>query len=112
MFSWVVRSFSDFEANLISIERIKEYCELPQEAQWEIKETKPDISWPSNGDIKFENYSLRYRSELENVLKDLNLDIKGGEKIGIVGRTGAGKKQSNIGFIQNFRLKYWLYLHR
>jgi len=47
--------------------------------------------WPWSGAISFHNYSMRYRAELPLVLDSLNIEIKAGEKIGIIGRTGAGK---------------------
>jgi ATP-binding cassette subfamily C (CFTR/MRP) protein 1 len=104
---WVTRSFSEFEANLTSIERIQEYCDLPPEvkeirftfifllartkffkkmekffkAEWEIKENKPEKEWPREGSIKFENYFLKYREELDFVLNGINCDIKSGEKV-------------------------------
>ncbi|KAJ1904309.1 hypothetical protein LPJ81_002571 [Coemansia sp. IMI 209127] len=53
--------------------------------------TKPEEQWPSAGRIEFRNFSMKYREDLELVLKDVNLTINPGEKIGIVGRTGAGK---------------------
>ena len=56
-------------------------------------------AWPQHGRIRFENYSTRYRDGLDLVVKKLNIDIASGEKIGIVGRTGAGMiitlKQAN-----------------
>lgn len=51
----------------------------------------PDAKWPATGAITAKNVKLRYRKDTELVLKGLNLNIKGGEKVGIVGRTGAGK---------------------
>ena len=91
---WMVRTFSEFEANIISVERIKEYCNFDdtlKELDWEINSTKPDLNWPSNGNIQFIDYSVKYRKDLDFVLKDFNLIINGADKIGIVGRTGAGK---------------------
>jgi ABC-type multidrug transport system fused ATPase/permease subunit len=86
-----VRTLSEFEANITSVERIQEYFENKPEAEWTIEETKPDKKWPHNGKIDFEGYSIKYREDLENVLNNLNIHINPGEKIGIVGRTGAGK---------------------
>lgn len=48
-------------------------------------------SWPRNGQIQFVDFSCRYRKDTERVLKKINFVIKGGEKVGVVGRTGAGK---------------------
>ena len=83
--NWLVRTMSEFEANITSIERIKEYSEIKQEPEWSIEENKPDKAWPNEGNIKFEKYFLKYRKELDYVLNNLNIEIKPGEKIGIVG---------------------------
>ena len=82
------------------MERIKEYFELKQEPEWEDEETKPAETWPDRGHVQFRNYSLKYRDELENVLSDLNMEINPGEKIGIVGRTGAGKSSLSLGLFR------------
>jgi len=50
-----------------------------------------DPNWPSEGTIELKNVRFRYRAELENTLKGVNLKIKSGEKVGVCGRTGAGK---------------------
>jgi ABC-type multidrug transport system fused ATPase/permease subunit len=88
--NWMVRQSCEIETNIVSVERIKEYSEIETEAPAEIPETFPGINWPSQGAISFINYGARYRQGLELVVKDLNFDIKPREKIGIVGRTGAG----------------------
>ena len=49
------------------------------------------MNWPKEGNIEFTNYSLKYRPDTEIVLNNLSFDIKNNEKIGVVGRTGAGK---------------------
>ena len=98
--NWFVRASSEFEANITSVERIKEYFELKQEPEWEDEETKPAETWPDRGHVQFRNYSLKYRDELENVLSDLNMEINPGEKIGIVGRTGAGKSSLSLGLFR------------
>ncbi|PVU86529.1 hypothetical protein BB560_006685 [Smittium megazygosporum] len=89
---WVIRYFSDIELSLNSVERISQYIgsSLPQEAPNVIPENRPPASWPSKGELIVENLSVRYSSE-SLVLQNLNFSIRGGEKVGIVGRTGAGK---------------------
>ncbi|EDO16987.1 hypothetical protein Kpol_1041p45, partial [Vanderwaltozyma polyspora DSM 70294] len=88
---WIVRMSVQIETNIVSVERILEYCELPPEPPHEIEETKPEKSWPAHGSIKFIDYSTKYRKNLDPVLNKINLEIEPREKIGIVGRTGAGK---------------------
>ncbi|GAV28859.1 hypothetical protein PMKS-002337 [Pichia membranifaciens] len=87
------RALGQLEQLLSSVERICEYAtELPSEASYNTPEGKKlPNSWPQSGAIKLNNVSLRYREELPLVLKNMTLDIKAGEKIGICGRTGAGK---------------------
>ena len=66
------------------------------EAEWECPpEKKPPSTWPTHGSIKFNGYSLRYRPDTELVLKDVSVEIKAAEKVGIVGRTGAGQAFSS-----------------
>ncbi|KAM9927655.1 hypothetical protein OXX59_002391 [Metschnikowia pulcherrima] len=90
--SLLVRMLTQVENEFNSVERICEYAfKLPEEAPAFVSETKPHESWPSRGEIRFENASLAYRPGLPLVLKNLNLDIKPTEKIGVCGRTGAGK---------------------
>ncbi|CAG7728120.1 unnamed protein product [Allacma fusca] len=99
-FNWLMRIASDVETNVVAIERIKEYGETPQEAAWEVPETKPPRNWPSRGTIKFSNYHSRYREGLDLVLRGINCDINSGEKVGIVGRTGAGKSSMTLGLFR------------
>ncbi|KAF9048225.1 multidrug resistance-associated ABC transporter [Hymenopellis radicata] len=89
--NWVVRSASEIEQNIVSVERILHQIEVPHEAAHELPESKPEESWPAEGAVEFRGYSTRYREGLDLVLKDLSLNIKPREKIGICGRTGAGK---------------------
>ncbi|XP_018335877.1 multidrug resistance-associated protein 1-like isoform X2 [Agrilus planipennis] len=89
--NWLVRMMCDLETNIVSVERIKEYGDLPQEASWEDPKMTPSPDWPENGSIEFNNCWVRYRPNLKPVLKGLSISIKGGEKIGVVGRTGEGK---------------------
>ena len=61
-----------------------------------MKENKPDDKWPDKGLVVFDNYQVKYRKELENVLRGISAEIKPAEKIGIVGRTGAGKSSLTL----------------
>jgi len=94
--TWLVRMACDVETNIVAVERLKEYAESKTEAEWDIHDTKPQDSWPNQGVIKFENYSARYRDGLELVLKEVSFDVDGGQKLGIVGRTGAGKSSLTL----------------
>merc|ERR1719295_586655 len=91
--NWLVRMKSSLEQDIVAVERIDQYSNetTPQEKPFQISRTRPDASWPSNGAITFKNVWMKYRSELDYVLKGLTFDIRGGEKIGVIGRTGAGK---------------------
>ncbi|XP_041714664.1 ATP-binding cassette sub-family C member 3 isoform X2 [Coregonus clupeaformis] len=94
--NWMVRMTSDLESNIVAVERVMEYSETKTEAPWEVEDKKPSSDWPSQGNVEFSDYSVRYREGLELVLKNLTLSVKGGEKIGIVGRTGAGKSSMTL----------------
>src|SRR5690348_839121 len=75
-----------------AVERLYHYSEeLTVEADAVIPDNRPSDNWPSAGAITIRNLEMRYRPELPSVLHNLSLDIQGGEKIGVVGRTGAGK---------------------
>lgn len=88
---WLVRLYSINEQNMNSVERIKEYLEVDQEAKAVIPDARPPGNWPSQGAVQFINYSTRYRSDLESVLRNITFSISPGERVGVVGRTGAGK---------------------
>lgn len=82
---------------MVSVERIKEYQDdLEQEAPYNLPDQDPKDDWPYYGQIKFDNYKVRYRPGLDLVLKGVNCQIQRGEKIGIVGRTGAGKSSLTL----------------
>lgn len=93
---WLVRLYSANEQNMNSVERVKEYMEVEQEAQAIIEERRPPKNWPSKGAIGFIDYSTRYRADLEPVLRGLTFSILPGERVGIVGRTGAGKSSLTL----------------
>lgn len=85
--SWMVRQAAEVENDMNSVERIFHYGhELEQEAPEVIDDARPPQDWPARGAINFNNVVMSYRPELPPVLKGLNLSIKAGEKIGVVGR--------------------------
>ncbi|KAI1484022.1 hypothetical protein K445DRAFT_362615 [Daldinia sp. EC12] len=94
--NWIVRQTVEVETNIVSVERVLEYARLPSEAPEIIPGHRPPVAWPAHGAVKFHNFSTRYRPGLDLVLKNINLDIKSHEKIGVVGRTGAGKSSLTL----------------
>jgi ABC-type multidrug transport system fused ATPase/permease subunit len=89
--NFAVRQISKLETNIVSVERVKEYSETVPEAEWDSRPgSKPASNWPQQGCIKLEQYSTRYRPGLSLVLKNVTAEIQAHEKVGIVGRTGAG----------------------
>ncbi|XP_040061754.2 multidrug resistance-associated protein 1-like [Ixodes scapularis] len=89
-FTYFLFSTNELEATMISAERVDEYRCLTPEGLC-TSNLKPDPQWPGSGAVSFKSYSTRYRDGLGLVLRDVNLDVHPGEKLGIVGRTGAGK---------------------
>ncbi|KAI4303732.1 hypothetical protein MLD38_039329 [Melastoma candidum] len=91
LLSGVLRQASRAENSLNSVERAGVYIDLPSEAPAIVESNRPPSSWPSSGSIKFEDVVLHYRPELPPVLHGLSFTVSPHEKMGIVGRTGAGK---------------------
>ena len=82
---------ADRETNIVSVERVREYLRLlPEPPHHQDTDPSPQ-SWPKNGTIRFDDVYLRYRPDLPYVLKGLSLNVCAREKLGICGRTGAGK---------------------
>ncbi|XP_054831012.1 ATP-binding cassette sub-family C member 4 [Eublepharis macularius] len=90
MFQWGVRQSAEVENLMISVERVLEYTDLEKEAPWESSKHPPP-EWPTEGVIAFENVNFTYSLDGPLVLRHLSALIKSKEKVGIVGRTGAGK---------------------
>ncbi|KXJ93171.1 P-loop containing nucleoside triphosphate hydrolase protein, partial [Microdochium bolleyi] len=90
MIQFTVRQLAEVENGMNAVERILYYGNsLEEEAPEHTVDVRP--SWPEKGEIVFDNVEMRYRAGLPLVLKGLSMHIKGGERIGVVGRTGAGK---------------------
>ncbi|WVF68119.1 hypothetical protein IAT40_002882 [Kwoniella sp. CBS 6097] len=90
LFSHLVSLYAQVELEMNNAERIIHYTSLPREPSPTLP-SDPSPSWPSRGSMYFRNVSLRYSDPGPWVLKGLNFDIGGGEKVGVIGRTGAGK---------------------
>lgn len=92
LLSLTIRAMTQVENEMNSAERLHEYAfHLPQEATYKKEALSVPEEWPPSGYIEFKDVSLRYRQGLPLVLKNLTLNVYPGEKIGICGRTGAGK---------------------
>lgn len=89
LIQFTVRQLAEVESAMNGTERVHEYTGLEPEAPLDLGMVRP--TWPEQGQITFENVTMRYRPGLPLVLNRLNLAITGGERIGIIGRTGAGK---------------------
>ncbi|NXT66265.1 MRP1 protein, partial [Chaetops frenatus] len=98
--NWMVRSWTEIENNIVSVERVREYLRTPKEAPWTLTGKLQGQVWPTEGRIEFRNYSLCYRPGLELALRCVSVTINGHEKIGITGRTGAGKSSLAVGLLR------------
>ncbi|KAF8071690.1 ABC protein [Lyophyllum atratum] len=90
----LTRQTAEVENYMNAVERVVHYSRsdlVDQEAPFEIPDQKPPLDWPQRGDIEFKQVSMSYRPGLPKVLRGISMHIRGGEKIGVVGRTGAGK---------------------
>ncbi|XP_065897567.1 ATP-binding cassette sub-family C member 4-like isoform X2 [Dysidea avara] len=93
LLQFTIRTSADVENLLVSVERVMGYGKLESEAELltEPKEKAPSLEWPIKGIIQFENVKFKYAPHYPYVLKSISLKIQSGEKVGVVGRTGAGK---------------------
>ncbi|KAF9379864.1 hypothetical protein CPC16_010561 [Podila verticillata] len=101
---WLVRLYSNNEMNMNSVERVSEYMDLPQEPAAVIEGSRPPAGWPNNGEIEVENLVMQYSPEDPPVIRDVSFHVKPREKIGIVGRTGAGKSTLAVAFFRFMEL--------
>uniref|UniRef100_A0A8C6UTE3 Multidrug resistance-associated protein 1 n=1 Tax=Neogobius melanostomus TaxID=47308 RepID=A0A8C6UTE3_9GOBI len=92
--NWLVRMSSDLETNIVAVERVREYSHTDKEPR------SPPDPWPSAGCIQIRNFGLRYRQDLDMAIHNVSISITGGEKVGIVGRTGAGKSSLTMGLFR------------
>ncbi|KAF9081518.1 CD9 antigen, partial [Mortierella sp. AD031] len=96
--NYLVRSYCETQNLLVSVERMCEYTDMETEAPETLPlDPRSQAAWPpKHGAIEFDNYSTRYREGLDLVLRNVSFQVGAGEKIGIVGRTGAGKSSLTL----------------
>ncbi|XP_029599267.1 multidrug resistance-associated protein 1-like [Salmo trutta] len=98
--TWLVRMSSDLETNIVAVERVKEYEDTEKEADWRHDQSSLPPGWPTAGNIDIRGFGLRYREDQELAVRNITVAIPGGEKVGIVGRTGAGKSSLTLGLFR------------
>ncbi|KAH7340935.1 hypothetical protein B0J17DRAFT_612426 [Rhizoctonia solani] len=96
---WWVRVLNDFEVQGNSLERIQDYVEIEQEPE-AVPEKVPPAYWPASGNIRVENLTARYSTDGPAVLHNLSFEIKSGERVGVVGRTGSGKSSLTLSLLR------------
>ncbi|KAG0052207.1 hypothetical protein BGZ83_002894 [Gryganskiella cystojenkinii] len=93
--NYLIRTVCEVANILVSVERVDEYSNKPTEAPVTTGVHLPE-KWPQHGQVIFKNYSTRYRQGLDLVIKDVSFTVQPMQKIGIVGRTGAGKSSLTL----------------
>lgn len=83
--------YAEYQYCMPSVERMLHLTEIKQEDALIQPSDSELIDWPQQGHIKFNGVQMRYREDLEPAVKDVTFEIESGMKVGIVGRTGAGK---------------------
>ncbi|CAH8829286.1 unnamed protein product [Trichobilharzia szidati] len=91
LFQWFIRQSAEVHNQMVSVERIVEYIDLPPELNYTSNQVTLPDNWPQSGHIEFQNFSISYDGEQSWALKNINFVIESGFKVGIVGRTGSGK---------------------
>ncbi|GIQ80733.1 hypothetical protein KIPB_001572, partial [Kipferlia bialata] len=109
MFSHGLEAFVELESEMSSVERVFAYIEdLDQEEPERVQarllgqDVNDDLpeEWPQRGELSFDGVQMRYRSDLPLVLKDVSFSVRPGEKVGVVGRTGAGKSSLGVALLR------------
>jgi ABC-type multidrug transport system fused ATPase/permease subunit len=103
-FSIMSRFMGEVHDNMSAVEQARQMCELPQEEQPDCEEEVPDI-WPSNGEIVFDKVVMPYLPGKPPVLKGVTFSVLPGEKVGVVGRTGAGKSSLIVALYRLAKIK-------
>lgn len=90
---WTIRKYADMELDMNAAERVIEYATLPTES---LDGADPPAAWPSDGRLEFNDLVVGYAEDLPPVLKGLTFSVARNERIGVVGRTGAGKSSLTL----------------
>ncbi|KAJ3019702.1 hypothetical protein HKX48_001858 [Thoreauomyces humboldtii] len=97
---WTVRMHAEMEMSMNSVERVLEYTKVDQEPPAIIENNRPPAHWPTVAKVEVRDLVIKYSHEGPAVLKNLNFTIQGGHKVGVVGRTGAGKSTLSLAFFR------------
>ena len=99
----VVKNYADVESNMTSVERLEHFMQIDEE------DTKvpppPPQDWPTEGALQFQQVELRYRPNLPQALRKMQLNVPAQSKVGLVGRTGAGKSSVMAALFRLFELE-------
>lgn len=102
--NWAVRAFSEVESRMTSVERLRHYATITPEPDVTRQRNEPlPEGWPARGAVEFRDVCVRYAPHLPLVLNGVSFSVQGGSKVGIIGRTGAGKStlfQSLFRFVE------------
>jgi len=93
------------EVLMVNAERCMNVMNIPKESFIEEQLTSRP-NWPENGSIQFKDVCLKYRPNLDRVLHELSFSVKPGEKVGVVGRTGAGKSTMSLALSRIIELEW------
>ncbi|KDQ20377.1 hypothetical protein BOTBODRAFT_100859, partial [Botryobasidium botryosum FD-172 SS1] len=94
-----IKLFNDFQVQGTSLERIHEYINIEQESKGSVTRDPPAY-WPSSGSLVVEGLSARYSAEGPDVLQNISFEVRSGERIGVVGRTGCGKSSLALALLR------------
>ena len=90
---------TQLESEMVSIRRILEYCDIKPEGTCGKPRSYPPAAWPTRGEIEFDNVTATYDSENLPVLQNVSVAIPSGQKVGVVGRSGAGKSSFGLAIL-------------
>lgn len=99
---WTIRCYGDMELEMNAMERVVEYMDMETESD---AGEKPPAAWPTSGTIEFQNVEVAYAPDLPPVLKEISFTVGHGERVGVVGRTGAGKSSLTLALFRFLNLR-------